>query len=528
MSEQNERKLEGGATAENGAKDAREARENAPRGAERKPPKKKGKKRRRRGGVALPLMAVLVVAALVCGMAAGYGIGRSASNDRLRRAEAEVSRLTLALSETEGGEQADTAADAENQAALEALATGLPEPEDGNGMLAGDEALDGEAGDASAGEAVVVVEYDGGTLMSDEVAEAYNERVASYLFSGYSEEEIAGTVVNEAMRELVTERILEDRAREMGVYEPSDADQAQIEAAAQARYDEDLDYYRSLARAEGVAEAQVQQEAEARLLEAEGVGYADVLEETRANWWRQKLYDEVTKDVRVEDEELQAAYDEKLAEQKESFDAYPEDFEYAQMNGEVIVYRLPGYRAVKLLRFELGDSETLDRAFELHAEMAGLDPDIDADVIDANQAELDGIYAAAEARAQDALAELQGGASFDELIEKYGSDEGMRDADIRAEGYYLNEATLNWPEEVVLAVMALENPGDVSAPLRLEDGVCVLQYVGEVAAGEVPLSDVRERLMEETLSAAREEAYEAQIDIWLSEANVRYYPERMQ
>ena len=48
MSEQNERKLEGGATAENGAKDAREARENAPRGAERKPPKKKGKKRRRR------------------------------------------------------------------------------------------------------------------------------------------------------------------------------------------------------------------------------------------------------------------------------------------------------------------------------------------------------------------------------------------------------------------------------------------------------------------------------------------------
>lgn len=149
-------------------------------------------------------------------------------------------------------------------------------------------------------------------------------------------------------------------------------------------------------------------------------------------------------------------------------------------------------------------------------------------MIDANQAELDGIYAAAEARAQDALAELQGGASFDELIEKYGSDEGMRDADIRAEGYYLNEATLNWPEEVVLAVMALENPGDVSAPLRLEDGVCVLQYVGEVAAGEVPLSDVRERLMEETLSAAREEAYEAQIDIWLSEANVRYYPERMQ
>ena len=52
---------------------------------------------------------------------------------------------------------------------------------------------------------MVVAEFgDGQTLMSDEVMEAYGEELTSYIFSGYSEEEVAETVLDEVLRDMVT------------------------------------------------------------------------------------------------------------------------------------------------------------------------------------------------------------------------------------------------------------------------------------------------------------------------------------
>ena len=76
--------------------------------------------------------------------------------------------------------------------------------------------------------------------------------------------------------------------------------------------------------------------------------------------------------------------------------------------------------------------------------------------------------------------------------------------------------------------MALENIGDISGIVRVGDGVCILQYAGEVPAGEVPLDDVREALTESALENVRYAAYELQLNEWLKEANAVYYPERMQ
>ena len=115
-----------------------------------------------------------------------------------------------------------------------------------------------------------------------------------------------------------------------------------------------------------------------------------------------------------------------------------------------------------------------------------------------------------------------------ELLVTLCDDAGMKDEKLRKTGYYVAENSLLWPKEMIAAAMALENPGDVSGVVRTGDGVCILEYVGDVAEGEVALEKVRDVLMEETLQNAKYDAYDAQMNQWLEEAKAVYYPERMQ
>ena len=76
--------------------------------------------------------------------------------------------------------------------------------------------------------------------------------------------------------------------------------------------------------------------------------------------------------------------------------------------------------------------------------------------------------------------------------------------------------------------MALQNPGDISGAVRVGDGVCILQYVGQVKSGPVQLKSVEAQLADEVLQDACYQAYEKQLNAWLEEAKAVYYPERMQ
>ena len=76
--------------------------------------------------------------------------------------------------------------------------------------------------------------------------------------------------------------------------------------------------------------------------------------------------------------------------------------------------------------------------------------------------------------------------------------------------------------------MALEKPGDVSGVVRTDDGVYILQYIGDVPEGTVSMNEVYDQLSAQTRETARYLAYETQINSWMEEADPKYYPERMQ
>ena len=228
----------------------------------------------------------------------------------------------------------------------------------------------------------------------------------------------------------------------------------------------------------------------------------------------------MVKDVTVSDEEVQACYDALLARQKETFAVYPDEFEYAHQTGELIVYRPEGYRAVRdvLIAFEGEDARTAASLTE-QIELGEAD--------DAARQQLEALYAPLEAKAEKAQKKLADGADFAELMDEYGCDAALKSEPMRSEGYYVSDHSYVNSVEYVEGSMMLEQPGQVSAPLRSVFGVHLVEYIGDVAPGQVPLEEVADAVRAEALRQKQAEYYDQQRQALLQAAHVKYYPERL-
>ena len=493
----------------------RDHRENAPRRA----PEEEAapvRKRRRRAKINLQAAVVLLVFALLMGVVLGYVLGRSAGDRRADEAEARLAELSATV-EPQQQAQPEQSAEQANEEALAALAGEALSSDGDSGLLMGAEDLSGAADVQATDE--VVAEFGGGELMASEVIEEYNARLARYLFEGYSEAEVSGNLLREVMEDMVFERVLEAHAKELGVYELSASDGQQIAAEAQQRYEEQLSYARSLVRTGEMSDAEVEAAAQSYLLESEGVTLESIEAELRSGWWMDKLYDALTADVSVGSGEIMTAYNEALADQKERFLASSEDYEAAQVGGDVIVYNLPGYRRVKMVGLSFDSFDSMTAVDGLNTQLAALDATADAEQIAELQAQLDAYYAPLEEKADALLQALASGDALESLSSQYGGE--------LEEGCVCADSSL-WTQELVDAAMALANPGDVSGIVRTGDGVYILQYVEDVPEGTVAMSEVYDELSAQTWETARYLAYETQINTWMEEADPKYYPERMQ
>lgn len=499
-------------------------RENAPREQSARPEGEGTKgKRRRRARINLQAAVVLLVVALVFGVVLGYAVGRNAGDKRAREAEALLAEANAAL---EAQRQAEAEvisaqqAEDENAAALAALSGEDGQPDgDADLLMALETFPDGTEADVGDDDEVVAAEFQGGQLLGSEVLDRYNAEMARYAFEGYSEADVSQGLLNQVMEDMVYERVLEAHARELGVYELSDADEQQIAAEAQESYAEQLRACEGIVRTEDMSDAEAEEAAKAYLLENEGVSLESVEAELKDGWWMDKLFDALTADVTVSAGDIVTVYNETLADQQERFPGNPEEYEVSKLSGEVIAYNLPGYREVKMICLPFDSLDALTAVDDLTLTLAGLDAGADAAQIAEIQAQIDAYYAPLEAQAEQLLKELESGASFDSLMAQHGDD---------AETCYICADSSLWTQAVIDGAMALGKPGDVSAAIRTDDGVRILQYAGDVPAGTVSMNDIYDEVSAQTLDTARQMAFETQVNAWMDAAGAKYYPERLQ
>lgn len=458
-----------------------------------------------RTGVPFAVTALLVVLALACGCVSGYFVGANFSETAKKLKEAEQLNEEYALMVAELYTY-EVQTDAEEKEAA------LNTDPDGSAALTGQNIIESETA-----EVFVVVEYDGGTITNEEVAPEYEKALADYAMLGEDVSEISDAVLSQVLVDMAGRRIAYQKAAELGYTQYTDKEFRDIETRAQQEYDATIAFYAG-SDADDEAVAQVQD----YLAETEGYTVESVKVEIESEFWMEKLVSGVTANVDVDADDISALYSRRVEEQTAEFDGDTNAFEAALMGGQIVVYNPAGYRTVKQICLAL-DEESAVRVAEINEQLAaGTDEATAAQL----QAELDALYAPLEETAAQAIAQFEGGKDFDDLIKSYGDACAHSAGAFTSTGYYISENTVIWPQAFVDAAMALVNPGDVSEPVRSEMGVHVARYIANVQPGSIPLSNVSARLTTETQSVAEEEAWLKQMQMWLEEANVQYYPEK--
>ena len=496
---------------------------------------KNNKKRKRRaGGVPTLLVVALLVIALAMGGLAGFAIARHTApvNDELEKANERIIELENTLNligfpMDEDPEDWVFDDSAETSAVDELSGKTTSETSDDLSDIWDDESLLTGTLDENA-DPVVVAEFDGGQLLSTEVIPEFNDQLTTQIFAGYSADEVADSVLQTVLSYKAAEKLIAVKAHAQGLDQLSADDLKQIDEQAKQLYDDQLEYYTAFVAEDGMSDEEIHAAAVKYMEEEEQVTLQSLTDALKAEWPTEKFRQQIVKDVTVTDEEVQQYYQDELAAQKETYAQYPEEFEFSHSDGDLVLYVPEGYRAVRDLMLPFQSDEDEINAADLLDQISQLNPESDAARIQALEAQLDPLYAPMEATAAEIAEKLQAGESFLSLADQYGQDEMMETEPVRSEGYYISENSFLFSTEFIQGAMILEQPGQVSAPLRSPAGLHLVEYLKDVTPGEVPLEQVSDAIRAAALEEKQDEYYDEQISAMLEEANVRYYPERLQ
>ncbi|MBQ7886429.1 MAG: peptidylprolyl isomerase [Clostridia bacterium] len=407
------------------------------------------------------------------------------------------------------------------------------------------------------------------------------------------DESMLATYNELALEQLVESQVIQDKLVELGMDPLSEEDNAEVEAYA----DDMVELYKMLIRFQEYPELETVEEEAERLAAEENpgepvatmtnaeldallneeltaIGYTReyFLESQKIAVQQEMLREHTSADVTVSDDEVKAEFDSLVATQKETYDATPSSYAYAEQNGLDLYYMPEGYRGVKNLLVMI-DSEKQTELAALQSELDAANntlnsgnaqieemkaedtAELDAEAkaaydeqiaalqeqvtaaqatIEETQAKLDAAKEAAFAQilptAQEALEKAAAGEDFDALIETYGEDTGMMAEPAKTRGYLVCDGLSLYEQNFQDAAMALENVGDVSAELvQTSYGYHILQYACDIESGAVEYTDeIKETIHADLLTTAQDAAYEAAVTQWVSEAKVETFPKVME
>lgn len=419
----------------------------------------------------------------------------------------------------------------------------------------------------------VLAKYDGGEITQEDIMASYTSQYSymSQLYSMYGMSmpssagtDILQTVVEDKVKSIAIARQIEARGLSL-----DDEKLAELQAEADEHYKDAYDSF--YANAKGETEEVRAKQTEYDLATygyTKDALYGIELAEANQELIEQAVRDEITE---VTDEELQAAYDAKVAEDEENYGASAGSFESAMTSADSVVAWMPeGYRTVKHIlvkpeddvlsavtsaRNALSDAESNieDLKEELEALNAPADESEDAAEeedaepteaprtaeaiqadIDATEASLDGLKADVEKAEADCLAsqkdkldeiygKLEAGEDFASLIEQYGEDPGMQNEPSKTRGYYVCADSTTWDKHFTAGAMALEKVGDYSeTPAISTSGIHIIRYESDVTPGAVALDDIRDALYEETLETMKSDHYTSEEEAWIAALNPEY------
>ena len=122
--------------------------------------------------------------------------------------------------------------------------------------------------------------------------------------------------------------------------------------------------------------------------------------------------------------------------------------------------------------------------------------------------------------ADEVLASLVDGVSWDEMSEAHNDDPGMKAGAANAEtGYPVCEGFTQFDSAFVNGAMALQNVGDVSDKIEGSYGYYIIQYTSDVQEGAVDMETVRDSITSTLLSGKQSTVRDEVVAQWVTDAH---------
>jgi parvulin-like peptidyl-prolyl isomerase len=410
----------------------------------------------------------------------------------------------------------EAAAAPEETAAATEAAPAAEETQQGQGAEAQ------EAAETEPAEAIdpnkVVASVDGDEILYREVDGYYQSMASQYsAYIDLSQDGMRSMLMDQALNYAIQIRLMQHKAAELGLDALTEEQIAQIDESAQTLYDSMISTYAGYYAQSGVDEDQAKADAEA-FLESYDYTLDKLKEQYRTTEILKRVQAHVTDAISVSDEDVQASYDGKVADQKASYDADVSAYGMAQLYGTAIYYTPENVRTVKHILIK---PETIDEINTLKQKIAA-EETAEADKAEA-QTQLDKLMDEAMVKVNEVMDKVNSGEDFQGLIDAYGEDPGMQAGSQNAEiGYYVCEGAPYDPA-FLEAALALEKAGDVSGPVLGSYGYHIIRYESDVPSGPVDFDLVKGAIGEELLSGKKDEAFTAAIAEWEAAATIERF-----
>jgi len=419
----------------------------------------------------------------------------------------------------------------------------------------------------------VVAEFgEDGVIWRDDAMKEFEAASSAYAQYGLSIDEFADGIKEDILKSLVRNAVVDAKAAELGLSQLDDETLAKLQAEATETFETYVTNYRSYFAAEDATDEEAREQTLAAL-ESYGLTQDALTQQTIDGYVDEQLYNHVTADVTVTDEDVQAKYDALVAEAQEN---YADDYAYnsARNNGEDIVWNPEGYRAVKHVLIKFDDDQAKQYS-ELHSTLDSLNAELEAldapaetaeateapaETAEATEAPAEGEEAEAEAtpeptpeprsreeiqadigniateiealysqllpQAQQVIDEFNGGADFNSLIEKYNADPGMQNEPTATNGYAVSANSTTWDPAFTEGAMDIEAVGQISGPVYGQNGIHIIYYLSDITPGPVALEDIADAVKSAALQDKTSETYENQVNAWVEEAKPVYHADR--
>ena len=307
---------------------------------------------------------------------------------------------------------------------------------------------------------------------------------------------------------MVEDKVLERKIKELGLDQVTDEEKAAAEQEIQDWYDEQYAALVENFKTDDTVEDPEAKAAETieNYLSQYGLTLDQMKENSVASISSDKLYDYVTKDVTVTEEEAKIEFANKVAAAKEKYDAdlsaYVSDFE----NGATIYYTPKGCYYIKHILISLTDEQKQD--------IKNLRADDDETVAATADEKREEYLLTIREKAESVLKLVDEGGDFEALMEEYGEDPGMKN-----EAYKNGYLTYAGDTGFADACAALTEDGMTSGLVASDFGYHIIRRVSTVPSGEATFEDVKDSLMESMLTDKKSTTYDQQVEAWVKEVN---------